>query len=317
MRVINIVRNLIAGSHRALPGIGSTPKGRRDAPPALFIERFANQSDFQKHRTWANEEIAARRQSERKLASSEPQFKTSGFCFVCQRWTEFVSSWDFAYPVHGRLQVNWREQLFCPNCRLNNRMRASVHLLAQIISPSRKSHIYVTEQSTPLYRHLQKSFPMLTGSEYLEDSTALGQRNFAGLRNEDLTQLSFPDTCFDVLLTFDVFEHIADYRAAFAECARVLRSSGKMIFSVPFDAATPHNQVRVRVGHDGNIEYLLAPEYHAHPRNPKGSLCFQRFGWEMFEQLRQAGFRDVWALCYYSADYGYLGREQLQFMAEK
>jgi SAM-dependent methyltransferase len=137
------------------------------------------------------------------------------------------------------------------------------------------------------------------------------------LRNEDLTQLSFPDAYFDVLLTFDVLDHIADYRAAFAECARVLRSSDKMLFSAPFDAATPRNQVRARVSRDRRIEHLLAPEYHAHPRNPKGSLCFQRFGWEMFGQLQQAGFHNVWALCYYSPDYAYLGGEQLQFLPEK
>jgi SAM-dependent methyltransferase len=196
-------------------------------------------------------------------------------------------------------------------------MRASFHLLAQVVSPSRNSHIYVTEQSTPLYRHLQKCFPMLKGSEYLEDGTGLGQRDSAGLRNEDLTRLSFPDAYFDMLLTFDVLEHIADYRAAFAECARVLRSSGKMLFSVPFDAATPRNQIRARVSRDRKIEYLLAPEYHAHPRNSKGSLCFQRFGWEMFGQLQQAGFHNVWVLCYYSPDYAYLGSEQLQFLAEK
>jgi hypothetical protein len=50
---------------------------------------------------------------------------------------------------------------------------------------------------------------------------------------------------------------------------------------------------------------------------PKGSLCFQRLGWEMFEQLQQAGFHNVWALRYYSPDYGYLGSEQLQFLAQK
>ncbi len=317
MRLINIIRNLIARNHRALPGVGSMQKSRRDSPPPLFIERFTNQTDFQNHRARTNEEIVARRQCERRLASSDPQFNTSGFCFVCQHWTEFVSSWRFAYPVDGHLQVNWREQLFCRNCRLNNRMRASVHLLAQFVSPARKSHVYVTEQSTPLYRHLQKCFPMLKGSEYLEDGTRLGQRRSAGLRNEDLTQLSFPDASFDLLLTFDVLEHIADYRAAFSECSRVLRSGGKMLFSVPFDAGRSRNQIRARVLRDGGIEHLLAPEYHAHPRNPKGSLCFQRFGWEMFEQLQQAGLQNVWALYYYSPDYGYLGDEQLQFLAEK
>jgi hypothetical protein len=37
----------------------------------------------------------------------------------------------------------------------------------------------------------------------------------------------------------------------------------------------------------------------------------------MLEQLKQAGFSTVSALCYYSRDYGYLGGEQIQFIAEK
>src|SRR6266487_1679402 len=119
---------------------------------------------------------------------------------------------------------------------------------------------------------------MLEGSEYLENGTRLGQGNSAGLRNEDLTKLSFPER-FDVILTFDVMEHIADYPAAIVECVRVLRPGGKMLFSIPFDAALACNQVRARIGRDGRIEHLPAAEYHAHPRNPKGSLCFQRFGW--------------------------------------
>jgi SAM-dependent methyltransferase len=317
VRLINIVRDLVAGNYRPSPGVGPAVKIRRDTPPPLFIERFANQTDFQSYRARRNAEVAARRQRESELSSPEPRFKIPGFCFVCHKWTEFVSSWDFAHCVDGRLQLNWREQLRCPGCDLNNRMRASVHLLAEVVAPTRKSHIYATEQSTPLYRYLQKCFPRLVGSEYLEDGTGLGQTNSASLRNEDLTKLSFPDAHCDVILTFDVMEHIADYPAAVTECVRVLKPGGKMLFSVPFDAATIRNQVRARVDRDGTIEHLLAPEYHAHPRNPKGSLCFQRFGWEMFEQLRQAGFRNVWALCYYSPDYGYLGGEQLQFLAEK
>ena len=37
----------------------------------------------------------------------------------------------------------------------------------------------------------------------------------------------------------------------------------------------------------------------------------------MFEQVRLAGFSTVAALCYYSRDFGYLGGEQIQFLAEK
>ena len=72
MRVINIVRNLIGGNYRPLPGVDSILRSRGAAPSPLFIERFTNQTDFQNHRAQTNEELAARRQCEGELISSEP-----------------------------------------------------------------------------------------------------------------------------------------------------------------------------------------------------------------------------------------------------
>jgi hypothetical protein len=68
---------------------------------------------------------------------------------------------------------------------------------------------------------------------------------------------------------------------------------------------------------DKTVEHLLPPEYHDDPLSGAGCLCFQTFGWEMLDQVKQAGFTKVWALLYYSIDFGYLGDEQIQFLAEK
>ncbi len=89
----------------------------------------------------------------------EPQFKTPGFCFVCQQWTEFMSSWDFAYRMDGHLQVNWREHLVCALCQLNNRRRASIHLLMEIVHPTRRSFIYATEHTSRVRSEMDKIIP--------------------------------------------------------------------------------------------------------------------------------------------------------------
>jgi len=109
-------------------------------------------------------------------------------------------------------------------------MRASIHLLMKIIAPTRESRIYATEQSSPLYIYLHKCFPFLQGSEFAQDAALMGENNSKKLRHEDLTQLSFPTHSFDVILSFDALEHIPDYRSAFAECARTLKPTGKMLF---------------------------------------------------------------------------------------
>ena len=288
-----------------------------EIPAPFVITRIGSHPEFQKHRAEIDAELAARQEAERGLAQPFASFTTPGFCFVCQKRTQFLSSWELAFNVGDHLQMNWREHLECRGCRLNNRMRASIHLFMTIIAPTRDSRIYATEQSSPLYVYLHTRFPFLQGSEFMQDAALISENQSKKLRHEDLTHLSFPTHCFDVILSFDVLEHIPDYRRAFAECARTLKPKGKMLFSVPFDANSVRNQIRARWRKDGTIEYLLPPEYHDDPRNPEGCLCFQHFGWEMVEEMRQAGFSSVSALSYYSREYGYLGDKQIQFLAEK
>ncbi len=295
--------------------VGSS--GLVEIPAPLAITRIGSHPEFQKHQVQINAESAARQKTERELAQPYPSFTTSGFCFVCQKRAQFLSSWERAFDVGGHLEMNWREHLQCPRCRLNNRMRASIHLLMTMVAPTKESRIYATEQSSPLYVYLHKGFPFLQGSEFMQDASLISENESNKLRHEDLTRLSFPTHSFDVILSFDVLEHIPDYRSAFAECARTLKPTGKMLFSVPLDANSVRNKIRAQLRKDGAIEYLLPPEYHDDPRNPEGCLCFQHFGWEMLEEMKQAGFSSVWALSYYSREYGYLGDNQIQFLAEK
>ena len=55
------------------------------------------------------------------------------------------------------------------------------------------------------------------------------QRLVAG----DATRLPLPDACCDLVTAFDVFEHIDDDAAAFAEAHRVLRPGGSLLLTVP------------------------------------------------------------------------------------
>jgi len=317
VRVKEIFRRFSKRARSAVPNEAAGSSSLVEIPPPLVIKRIRSHREFQEYRAQFNAELTARQQAERELAQPYPSFTTSGFCFVCQKRSHFLSSWELALNTSGRLEMNWREHMQCPRCRLNNRMRASIHLLMDIIAPTSESRIYATEQSSPLFSYLHKCFPFLQGSEFVQEAALMSESNSKKLRHEDLTQLSFASDSFDAILSFDVLEHIPDYRSAFAECARTLKPAGKMLFSVPFEANSEHNQIRARLRKDGTIEHLMPPEYHDDPRNPEGCLCFQHFGWEMLEEMKQAGFSSVSALSYYSLEYGYLGDNQMQFLAEK
>lgn len=59
--------------------------------------------------------------------------------------------------------------------------------------------------------------------------------------------LPFDDASFDTVLSNQVFEHVRDPRAFFAELARVLRPGGRLIVTVPFSYrvhAAPHDYHR-------------------------------------------------------------------------
>jgi hypothetical protein len=89
-----------------------------------------------------------------------------------------------------------------------------------------------------------------------------------------------------------------------------------MMWSVPFIPTSSENSIRAKV-EDGKITHMQPPEYHGDPLSESGVLCFQHFGWEMLDQVRDAGFRDAYALCYQSREFGYLGGESYMFVATK
>lgn len=254
---------------------------------------------------------------ELELSRSGTEFSTPGRCFPCQKEVEFKT--DFQYTstrVNRQLVPNWRERVLCP-CQLNNRTRASIQFLEETLGAQRRDSVYIAEQVTPLYEMLKKRFPKLVGSEYLGDTIEFGKTNERGVRNESITKLTFADNSFRFVLNFDVLEHIPNPEDGLREIYRVLTKGGKLLLSVPFLPMQQETVVRARLGSNGGVEHLLEAQYHGDPVSTAGCLCFQDFGWDLLDRMRQIGFRNVDMLLYWSAEYGYYGVEQMMLTAEK
>jgi SAM-dependent methyltransferase len=304
-------------SLRKILGLKQAPrKISPDAPAPLQTVRIASMAEFQ---------AFSRLETSHALTPEIPagidengRFVVPGFCWVDQREVSF--SVDFLYGTRseGRLVPNWRERLLCPFCHFNNRQRAAIHLFEIHCRPESKAAVYITEQVSPVYRWLAAHYPNLVGSEFLGGEFSPGEVNRAGTRHEDLTRLSFRDQTMDAVLSFDVFEHIPDFLAAFRECARILKPGGMLLTTVPFRTDNPMNLIRARHGEAGELIHDEPPEYHGDPVNPdQGVLCYQHFGWEMLDHLRSCGFAESYALVLQSAEFGYLGGYQLAFVAKK
>lgn len=257
---------------------------------------------------------------ERALAAAHADgaFKVPGYCWVDALPVAFEMDYRYAHEHDGTRTPNWRERMVCPVCRLNNRQRAALHLATETLGLGERSRVYITEQVTAVYALLRSRVPALVGSEFLGPNAVPGEVNAQGIRHEDLTRLSFPDGSLDAILSFDVLEHIPDFRKALVECHRVLAPAGAMLLSVPFLEDHPVTRTRARIDAQGHVIHDLPPVHHGDPVNPgAGVLCFHEFGWDLLAQLRAAGFARASALAFRSPDYGYLGGIPLAFAAWK
>lgn len=240
-------------------------------------------------------------------------FTVPGFSYTAGKQVDFLVD----YKHSGELgNLNWRESVACPETYFNNRMRATFHLFDILMDPYPDMEMYISEQLTPIYSYFLNRFPKTVGSEFLDNTIPSGTYNENGIRNEDLRSLTFASESFDTLVSLDVFEHIPDYQKSFSECARILKPNGKMMWSVPFVFNSHSNLVRAEIV-DGQIKHIMTPEYHGDPLSDKGVLCFRHFGWEMLDEMRQAGFSDAYAILYRSTKFGYLGAKQAMFIGIK
>lgn len=115
-----------------------------------------------------------------------------------------------------------------------------------------------------------------TPSQFFAD-VPRGQRR-DGVRSEDLERLTFPDDSFDVVVSQDVMEHVADPAAAMTEIARVLRPGGRHVWTVPYRSDRLHSTPRARRNEDGELVLLAEPEYHHDPVDPQGTLVTTDWG---------------------------------------
>jgi SAM-dependent methyltransferase len=309
-----MIKNLIKKIVRLI----LTEQTERCSPEKLIITRLSSFKDYDIHRKRAQKDLIKRREIEESLIpKSGLKFKSHGYCYVCQDYTDLMVDFKYSAVTSTGKTPNWRERLICPSCKLNNRMRATLHIIEQEAQPKEHSMVYISEQSTPLYKQIKRRYPRTIGSEYLNQDLQPGQMNGKGIRHESLTNLSFKSNVLDLILSFDVLEHIPDYKQALRECFRCLKADGILLFSVPFVKSSQSTITRAATQEDGKIMHFLPPEYHGDPLNPKGCLCFYHFGWDLLEELREIGFKRAEALNYWSNEYGYLGGEQIIFMASK
>jgi SAM-dependent methyltransferase len=214
----------------------------------------------------------------------------TGYCRACKKVTLLNTGPE---PAAGEWK-NLLEGMLC-ECGLNGRMRLCLQVVEEEILGHTPGHAAVLERVTPLFPHLQARIPGLIGCEFVGMAVQGGsEHDVHGIkvRHENFMSLAFADNSLDLLLHFDVLEHVPDATVALQNALRVLKPGGKMIFSCPFYHNLPHNTVRA-VMENGEIKHLLPPCYHGNPMSAQGSLVYIHPTWDIMDLLKQLGFAEV------------------------
>lgn len=276
----------------------------------VVFEKFSSLEAFENARPSGPERL------ESLAADFQKEFRLRARCAYCGKATRMKSGLLYM-ETNGRGErfPNFRERLVCKKCGLNNRLRATYHLLEKLFPDLGSVKVYITEEVTPFYDLLKKRIPGLVGSEYFEENPerqVFVPKISRHVRNEDLTKLTFPDNEFDLVISLEVLEHIPDYKKALAELYRITKPGGYLVFSVPFLENCEKTLVRAKM-EGGKVEHLLPAEYHGDPVVEKGCLCFYHFGWDILETLKKIGFSESGVYADHSIRFGYLGMGTIFF----
>ena len=233
-------------------------------------------------------------------------------------------------PVCGRVTVavrfneNVRDSGACVVCGATNRQRQVAWALLKLCSvgprsslsklSGREIRIFHAEAAGPIHQGLVGN-PGYVCSEFVGPDRVAGEE-VEGTRHEDVQDLSFGDSSFDLVVTTDILEHVPDPYRAHREIFRVLRVGGSHLFTVPFLHAEVLDQERCRVGPDGEMIHLLDPQYHHDPLRDGGALVYRLFAMEMLVRLAQIGFTTTMYDAR-SPRHGIYGNNAFVFVAQK
>lgn len=237
----------------------------------------------------SNEVIAACERLRNMAQKVEPYLTSkrsfAGYCVCCNKVVDL--------KVASREDGGWsdlRECILC-ECGLNGRMRMIWAALEE--SPPR-GRFLMMERVTPLYKRVSERYPFVEGCEYFGNSTPPGSLHSVGamqVRHESMLDFSYESDSFDFLFHGDVLEHVPDHVAALQECFRILKKDGILLFSTPFFGGETNN-IRCR-SVDGELFHYSPPAFHGNPVDSTGSLVFTDFGWQLLDDVRNAGFSMV------------------------
>jgi ubiquinone/menaquinone biosynthesis C-methylase UbiE len=212
-----------------------------------------------------------------------------GHCWVCGTYSKFV-----------RNNRSIREGFRCRKCKASLRYRGQAQALIEHYGTT-QTHSLDDLVSLPTFKCLdiyeagitgpfRERFGKLEGyqcSFYWDDVEPGVLRE--GIQCQNLEELTFDSSSFDLIVSSDIMEHVRKPWKAFEEIYRVLKPGGVYLFSIPVQKPVRSTCIyRVDTSTDTD-NFLLEPRYHGNGIGGR-SLVYIDYGWDLMDKLSSMGY---------------------------
>lgn len=128
-----------------------------------------------------------------------------------------------------------------------------------------------------------------THSQFLPDLVN-GARLADGSINVNLLEIPYGPESFDVIMTSDVMEHVAEDERAHQEIFRCLAKDGAYLFTVPFDPCLHGTKMLTQASGTPNTYFILNRQIHGDPHSDSGIIAHRIYGQQLLVDLRALGY---------------------------
>ena len=214
----------------------------------------------------------------------------SGPCPVCGGeeflsdyvlWPELVNEWQLSEAEVA--YINRQQGFHCVKCKNNLRAMALAHAIAT-------AYEFTGELSCFAIAKRLKDISILEinpAGQLTPILSKMPNHRLIEYPEHDMTCLDFESEFFDLVIHSDTLEHIKEPIDALSECRRVLKKTGRCIFTIPIviDRLT-----KSRRG--------MKSSYHGSPgEGCEDLLVYTEYGADFWKSVLEAGFGSVMIHC--------------------
>jgi SAM-dependent methyltransferase len=181
----------------------------------------------------------------------------------------------------------------CLSCKASPISMAIGAALAERVPSFADQRVCELSARGPFFEFLKRSIGAghgtLACSEFF-DGVASGEVH-EGVQCQDVQRLTYADASFDVCTSTEVFEHVPDDRAGFAELHRVTAAGGHLLLTVPL--SDRDETVERATLEEGLVRHLQPPTWHDDRIRGTGRvLVYRDYGRDITDRLARAGFSE-------------------------